>query len=213
LGIRTDIISGVHLEVGVSAEAGMGLHEGTPTTKEQVTWRDDNGDGLVQATEIRVIPGSSATPSAPFSRFAMGGDARLTIHVGPLGDLALRGEIVRAKNLDRGLEYADPIAAGYDLRELGFYLGATQEITDWVVVGARYDRYNPDQDASDRLAVNVVPVDRSYSTWAFMAMVRYKKARLVAEYDKNGNALGRDATGAPTTLRSDTFTLRGQMVF
>ena len=63
LGLRAEIIPGIRLEMGVSAETGAGFHKGTPTTKDQVVWRDDNGDGLVQATEIRVIPGVSATPS------------------------------------------------------------------------------------------------------------------------------------------------------
>src|SRR5262249_28002384 len=152
---------------GVSAETGMGFHEGTPTTKDQVVWRDDNGDGIVQATEVGVVPASSATPSETFRRFALGADARLIVRVPLLGALTLRAEIVRAQNLDRGIEYADPVGAGHDLRELGWYAGALQELTPWAMIGVRYDQYDPDQDASEREAVRVVPVDRTYSTWAF----------------------------------------------
>jgi len=213
LGMRTDLGAAIRWEAGVSAETGMGFHEGTPTTKDEVVWRDENGDGIVQATEIQIIPGSSATPSQTFRRFAVGADARLTLHLESVGDLALRAEIVRGQNLDRGVEYADPVGAGHDLREFGWYVGLTQELTAWAMIGARYDRYNPDQDASEQRAIILVPSDRTYSTWALMGMLRYKRARLVVEYDRKGNALGRDASGAPTTLRADALTLRGQIVF
>ncbi len=213
IGTHARIADGVRLELGVSGDSGLGFHEGTPTTKDQLVWRDENGDGLVEPTEIQVIPGSAATASQVFRRFAIGADARVTVRLPILGDLALRAEIARGQNLDRGIEYADPVGAGHDLRELGWYVGATQELTRWVMVGVRYDTYNPDQDASEQLAADLVPIDRSYSTLAIMAMFRHGGARLVLEYDKNGNALGRDASGAPTTLEDDALTLRGQVTF
>jgi len=213
LGTHTEIAPSVILDLGVSADTGNGFHEGTPTTKDQLVWRDDNGDGIVQATEIQVIPGSSATPSQQFHRFALGGDARLLIRFAPHAELNLRAEVVRASNLGRAIEPADPIAAGRDLREFGWYLGATQEITAFSLVGFRYDRYNPDQDASERRAVQVVPRDRSYSTLAPLAMLRYDNARLAIEYDVNRNSLGRDVNGAPTNLKSDGVTVRAQVQF
>jgi hypothetical protein len=213
LGTHVDVVEGVRFEMGVSADTGLGFHEGTPTTKDQLVWRDENGDGLVEPSEIQVIPGSAATPSQQFRRFAIGGDARIIVRVPRLGDLAVRAEVVRAQNLDRGIEYADPIGAGHDLRELGWYVGVAQEVTPWAMFGVRYDRYNPDQDASEGLAANLVPVDRTYTTLALMAMLRFEGARLLVEYDKNDNALGRDASGAPTTLKDDALTLRGQVRF
>lgn len=213
LGTHAEITPEVVLDLGVSADTGNGFHEGTPTTKDQLVWRDDNGDGIVQATEIQVIPGSSATPSQQFRRFALGGDARLGIRFAPHAALNLRAEIVRASNLDRGIEPADPVSAGRDLRELGWYLGATQEITAFGLVGIRYDRYNPDQDSSEQRAVQVVPRDRSYSTCALLAMLRYDDARLAIEYDINRNALGRDANGAPTNLKGNALTIRAQVRF
>ncbi|HTQ05004.1 MAG TPA: hypothetical protein VMI54_14165 [Polyangiaceae bacterium] len=213
LGARAELVSGVVLDAGVSAERGMGFHEGTPTTKDQLTWRDDNGDGIVQATEIQVIPGSSATPSELFRRFGVGLDARLALALARDFGFELRAELMRAENLDRGLEPADPIGAGYDLREFGYYVGATQELTRFALVGLRYDRYDPDEDARELRALNVVPRNRSYSTLALLAMLRYDGARLSVEYDRNGNALGRAADGSPTTLASDTLTVRAQARF
>jgi hypothetical protein len=213
IGAHVEPLPGVRFDAGISGDTGLGFHEGTPTTKDVLVWHDDNGDGIVQATEIGVIPGSSATPSQQFQRFAVGADARLAIRVPLLGDLAIRAEVVRGKNLDRGIEYADPIGAGHDLREVGWYAGVTQELTRWGVVGVRYDQYDPDEDASEQSAANVVPVDRTYRTLALMGMLRYESGRLVLEYDHNGNALGRDANGSPTTLRDDVLTLRGQVTF
>ena len=52
--------------------------------------------------------------------------------------------------MDRGLFVADPIAAGVDQRELGFYAGVVQEICHYGVVGLRYDMYDPNSDALDK---------------------------------------------------------------
>lgn len=213
VGTHTEIVPGLALDLGVSADTGHGFHEGTPSTKDVLIWRDDNGDGVVQATEVQVIPGSSATASQEFSRFAVGADARVGVHLRHGYGFDVRAEIVRASNLDRGLEPADPVGAGHDLRELGWSLGATQEITEFGLIGLRYDRYDPDQDAREQSAAQVVPRDRSYSTLALLAMLRYGRARLSFEYDLNRNELGRDASGAPTNLKSDAATLRGQVVF
>jgi hypothetical protein len=125
----------------------------------------------------------------------------------------LRGEITRASNLDRGVVVADPVASSRDLREVGWYVGASQEITRWAQVGIRYDRYNPDSDATEREPFALVPVDRTFSTWSFMAAGRVPFGRLVAQYDHRSNALGRDVAGRPTTLADDSFTLRAEARF
>ena len=213
LGVDVEVVPGVRVEAGVSAETGTGFHPGTAASKDTLVWQDQNGDGLVEPNEIIAIGGTPATPSRQFQRFALGGDVRLRVQLAPLCELTLRAEVVRAQNLDRGLEVADPVGAGRDLREVGWSIGATQEVTSWAMLGARYDRYNPDDDANRQAPLQVVPVDRTYSTLALMVMARYETARLVAEYDFRGNALGIGANGAPTTLASDTFTLRAQVTF
>jgi len=213
LGVTATLVPMVDIDLGVSADTGSGFHEGTPTTKDQLIWRDDNGDGIVQATEVQIIAGSSATASQQFHRFALGGDARIAIRWTQNGETEVRAEVTRASNLDRGLEIADPVGAGHDVRELGWYMGVTQELTSWGLVGIRYDRYDPDQDAREQQAAQVVPRDRSYSTVALLALLRYDTARLSFEYDVNRNALGREASGAPTNLKSDAFTARAQVQF
>jgi hypothetical protein len=213
LGVALEIAPGVRFEAGISADAGTGFHPGTPATGSVLVWQDQNGDGIVEPNEITAIGGTSATASQEFRRWAIAGDARLSVPVGPLGDLSLLTEVVDGQNLDRGLEVADPIGAGHELREVGWYVGATQELTKWAMIGARYDRYDPDRDASQQRALNLVPASRSYSTLALMGMVRYESARLVVEYDSNTNPLGIGANGAPTTLADNALTLRGQLVF
>jgi hypothetical protein len=213
VGIDVTVARGLRLRAGVSGDAGTGFHPGTPTTKDVVAWQDANGDGVVQPNEITVIPGSAATPSQTFRRFALGGDVRLAADIPVLGELTLRAEAVSASNLDRGLEVADPVATGRNLREIGWSIGVTQGITRWATIGARYDRYDPDADASQQRGASLVPVDRTYSTWALMAMARYGNQRLLLEYDINTNPLGVSASGSPTTLADDALTARAQLVF
>ena len=213
LGVDFEIAPGVRFQAGVSGDTGTGFHPGTPATKNVLVWQDQNGDGLVEPNEIAAIGGSPATPSQVFHRFALGGDARLIVRFAPLGDLSLRAEALNALNLDRGLEVADPVGAGHDLREVGWSGGATQEVTRWAMVGARYDQLQPGRRRQPRARGQPVPIDRTYSTLALMAMLRYQGARLLLEYDINRNPLGIGANGAPTTLADNALTLRGQVVF
>ena len=199
---------------GVSALYGTGFHSGTPATKDTLVWRDSNQDGAVQVSEITVIAGQAALPSKNFNRWAVGGDLRLTLEIFPVGQMMLYGELTYAANLDRNIVIADPISAQRTLRELGFYVGITQELSPWAAVGLRYDRYDPDRD-SNRLQNGIqVPNDMTYSTWAVAAALRYPNyGRLIFEYDHNTNALGRTPAGLPTTLADDTFTIRAEVKF
>lgn len=204
----------VTVEGGVSGLSGRGFHRGNPATTDVIQWQDANADGVVDnPTELNIIPGAPATPSESFKRFAVGADLRVSVRVPILGALRLRGEIVRGSNLDRGLYVSDPVAATRDLRQLGWYVGGSQEITRWAEVGVRYDRYDPDSDAREQEPFAVVPRDLSQSTLAVSAIARLWVVRLMAEYDHRNNALGRDASGRPTTLADDSFTLRSEMRF
>ncbi len=213
IGVDVAIAEPVRIQVGVSALSGQGFHKGTPSTKDVLVWRDANEDGLVGITEIQVIPGAAATPSESFHRFALGADLRLLARIPRLGELCVYGEIARAGNLDRGLEPADPVGLGRDLRELGFHVGLTQEITQYAMIGARYDRYNPDTDASEQRGASRVPRDSTYATLAVAAALRVSPGRLILEFDHNDNALGRSVDGAPTTLADDALTIRGEVTF
>jgi hypothetical protein len=213
IGASEEIIDGLRLDAGFSGLNGRGFSKGNPQTKDQLVWRDQNEDGQVTATELQVLPGSPATPSQGFRRFALGADVRVHVAMPVLGELVLRAELVRAKNLDRGTFVADPIVSSRDLRETGWYVGFSQEITRWGMIGVRYDTFDPDADARDQRPFALVPKDSSLSTWAFMGALRYKKARLIAEYDHRTSSLGRDTTGAPTTLEDDSFTLRAVVGF
>jgi hypothetical protein len=213
VGVDFEIVRGVRLLAGASALTGTGFHPGTPATKFQVIWQDQNGDGMVEPNELTVVGGQAATASQEFHRWAIAGDVRLVVSLPRLGDLALRAEVVDAVNLDRSLEVADPVGAGHDLREIGWYVGATQELTKWGMVGVRYDAYNPNSDASQQRAITLVPINRSYTTRAFMAMARYRGSRLLLEYDINTNPLGIGSNGAPTTLADNALTVRAQVSF
>jgi hypothetical protein len=214
LGVDAFIASRVRVNAGASSLTGTGFHPGTPATKDALVWRDQNEDGIVQLSEIQVIPGRAATPSQNFRRFAVGADGQIGVAVPHLGNSVLFGEVVWAANLDRGLRPADPIASGRDLREFGWVVGASQEFTRWAALGVRYDYYNPDVDAYRQAPTLLVPRDVSFSSWTFtLSWGGLAHDRLVLEYQHNRNALAVAADGAPTTLAADTLTLRGQMVF
>lgn len=214
LGVDSAVTRRVQVQAGMSAVYGTGFYTGTPATKNTIVWNDTNNNGQVDPTEVMGIAGQPAVAPKTFNRYALGGDLRVVAEVPRVGVLAVYGELVWATNLDRGLLPADPVGVGRDLRELGWYIGVTQEIRHLVAVGVRYDRYDPDADAREQVGANLVARNLTFSTLAVVVGVLYHQyGRLTLEYDRNGNGLGRDASGAPATLGSDVVTLRGQVVF
>lgn len=202
------------VEAGVSALAGSGIHPGDPPIKEGLQWVDDNNDGLVNAnTELRVVRGSPGTPSETFDRQAIGGDLQLHWCFCKIGNGTAFAEAVIATNLDRGIIYADPIAASRDLRHFGFAVGFVQNITRHAMVGARYDRYNADRDRTERVGLPIVGVDQVFSTLSILAAGTWKEARFAVQYDHERNPFGRDDTGLPITREADRLTLRAQVGF
>jgi hypothetical protein len=204
-----------HLDAGVSAITGKGLHPGTPATKDDFEWVDENQDGIIQTTELTVIPGTPGTPSETFSRNALGADVTANWFACGVGPGAGYFEVALASNLDRGLIYADPKDANTnrDLRHLGFALGAVQSVGDHAQFGVRYDRYNADRDAFEREGIPIVGISRIFSTVSVMAAARWHDARLLVQYDHERNPFGRADNGMPTTRSADRISLRAQVGF
>lgn len=199
--------------VGVSAVTGRGLHAGTPPTKDSLQWRDENQDGIIQVTELVDVPGSPAIPSQTFSRNALDLDATVHWCLRELGQGQLEFEGAIAKNLDRDVVYADPIARSRDVRELGFSLALEQDLGPFALAGVRYDRYDADRDAIERAGVATVYTHEVFSTFSIMASARLHTARLIGQYDHATNPFGRADNGEPTTRRADTLTVRAQVEF
>lgn len=214
LGVDARLGGRGQLRAGASGLYGTGFSPGSPATKDTLSWRDDNEDGLVQQSEIIAVRGQAAVPSQNFTRDALGLDLELTLRVPVVGELQLAGEIIWARNLDRGIAPADPIGAGRDLRELGYYVGVTQQLTPYAQLGLRFDSYDPDADRQEQLGVQAVPVSAAYATLTVAAAALHPRyGRLSIEYQHNRNALGRSASGFPTTLGRDAVLARAQVTF
>ncbi len=196
---------------GISATRGKGFHAGTDATNTTLQWVDINGDGIVEASELVPVLGRAATPSQDFDRWAVGADLRAHFR-SPLGVTKIYGEIIAASNMDRAMFVADPILTGVDQRELGFYAGVVQEIGPYGVVGFRYDFYDPNSDAFDKRAARLIPYSEAIKTFSpLVGLAIPDRARLVFEYDAIKNALARDASGVPTNLKDNVFTVRLQV--
>jgi hypothetical protein len=213
VGIETPITPAVWVAGGFSGLSGKGFHAGTQATKSTVQWNDLNGNGVLDPGETVVIPGASAVASQNFSRFGYGGDLRIGVNEPSLGATVLYSEIYWAKNLDRGILPADPVSFGRDYRELGLYVGITQDVGPHAQAGIRYDFYNPDADSVNTVMGATTPAALAYQTLAFAAALRATSGRLIAEFDLNRNHNGRDLQGNPTNLAADAFIIRGEVSF
>jgi hypothetical protein len=197
---------------GVSYYRGQGFHAGTLATKNSLGWKDLNQNGNVDPNEVVGLPGVAATPSQRFRRWALGADLRLGLRT-PIGWSTVFGELVIATNLDRGLFVADPISSQGDVRELGYMLGLSQEVTPYAVVGFRTDYYDPNADLFEKRAGKLLPLSQRIRVFSpLVGLVLPDRARLLFQYDIQDNLLARDSRGVPTRLPNNQLTLRLQVI-
>jgi hypothetical protein len=212
--VAGELTRNVHVSVSGALLLGTGFHRGRLQSKDTLVWNDENQDNFVQTTELAVVAGAAAEPSKNFSRHAIAGDVQLVTRVPVLGETHANAEVVFAENMDRNLFPADPVSQGRDVRELGVAVSLQQRITRFGELGVRFDYYDPDFDANERQGVALVPYDASFTTWTFTGAVYVAPGgRIAFEYNRRQNPLGRDDNGTPTTLASDSCTVRAQLSF
>jgi hypothetical protein len=209
---------GLRLRAASSLLWGEGLSLGTVPTKDVLIWRDVNEDGLVQQSELGALRGAAARPSEAFRRWGVGADLVAELPIGALGPLALQLGWALASNLDRGVAPEDPIALGRDQRSSGWSVALLQTLGAHARLGARLDRYVPNLDALDRQGGVLVLAPGAFLTATFTGELRAELpggalGRLVLEYQRRDNALGRDAAGLPTRLADDVLRLRAEVAF
>jgi hypothetical protein len=204
---------GFTITAGVSALTGRGFHPGAPATKDEIIWVDANENGLIESTELQVLDGDPATPSEGFDHDGLGVDVGGTWWLPGLGWGRAAAELVVATNLDRGLLVGDPLEQSRDLRELGWHVEVEQQVRPWARLGVRYDRYQPDRDASEVSGLELVGVDPTWSTWSAVAALQDGESRLSVGYDHERNPLGRGEDGRPATRSADRVTVRAQVGF
>jgi hypothetical protein len=210
-GAETQPARDVGVSGGVSFLGGSGFHAGTQATKATLQWQDTNQNGVVDPGEILGVPGQAATPSKTFPHWALGVDLEVRVRT-PIGRALVYGEAYVGSNLDRGLFVADPVAAGTNIREIGWYVAYVQEITRYGLVGLRVDAYNPNGDATTQLGGALLPLDQTITTWSpLVALVLPDRARLLLEYDHILNHEGIDWRGVPADLPKDQWALRLQV--
>jgi hypothetical protein len=203
----------VQVTGGTSFLTGTGLHAGSDATPGSVLWRDLNENSAVDSGELTAIPGRAATPSVTFRYWAVNVDLGVRVRT-RLGWSQLYGEVTLANNLDRGVFPADPIAAGADIRHLGFNVAFTQEITRWAVAGFRYDYYDGNSDFLVTQQGRFVPASLVVQTLSpVVGAVLGSHARVLFQYDAIFDSLGRDARGVPTDLANNQWTLRAQVEY
>lgn len=212
VGAEVSPLPWLSLRLGASVLNGKGFHQGTDATKNTVVWKDANEDGVINVGELQPVPGTAATPSSNFNRWAVGGDLGVAFK-SSLGWTRIDAEVQAGSNMDRGLFIADPTLTGIDTRELGFMIGLSQEIFEYGVVGFRFDSYDPNGDSQDSRGGKLLPYSQTIRTFSPVVGVVLppNRARFLFQYDIIKDKLGRDAQGVPTDLKNDAFTLRLQV--
>jgi hypothetical protein len=212
LGADVDVNDTMRVAGNISTLKGTGFHAGRQAIKGGVGWSDSNEDGIIQAgTELIPIPSRAERPGETFNRWAVGADLQVEFET-KLGLTQIYGEFILAQNMDRALYVSDPVVTGVNQRMFGFYAAVVQEITPYVLVGFRYDQYEPDSDLMETRAGRIFPFDQRIQT--FSPLVGFQipgRARLMFQYDLIDDFFGRDPLGVPTNLRNNAWTMRLQV--
>ena len=196
---------------GTSFAYGKGFHAGQSAGKPSVIWTDSNEDGTHQPGEFVGVPGSAATPSENFERWAIGLDLGLSL-TSKLGSSHLYSEVFVASNYDRGYAPSDPVGSGVDARQLGGYVALSQELLRYGVVGFRASYYDPNSDIIEVRGGRALPKTQTVKTFSpLIGFVLPDRARLLLQYDFVRDYLARDAVGVPADAKNDQFTARLQV--
>lgn len=211
--LGAEVAFGEKLELGggTSFAFGKGFHAGQDAGKSTLIWRDLNEDGTQQPGEFFGIPGSAATPSENFERWAIGLDLGVSFQ-SFLGLSQLQAEAFVASNYDRGFSPSDPVVTSLDVRQAGGFVALTQELTRYGIVGFRASLYDPNSDVIETRANKPLPKTQTVRTFSpLVGLVLPERARLLFQYDFIRDYLARDAVGVPTDADNDQWTLRLQV--
>jgi hypothetical protein len=201
------------VEGGASFLTGRGFHAGSDATKSVLQWDDSNADGVINAGELVAVAGRSAVPSQSYKHWAVGLDLAFELKT-KFGLSRLYGEVTLASNLDRALYVGDPVALGYNVRELNWYAAFIQDLTQWGFAGMRVERYDPNSDFTDSRRGKSIPTNASLLTVSPIAGARWPGyGRVTFEYDVVRDKLGRSTNGVPQDVKNNQWTLRFQGEF
>ncbi|HEY3255373.1 MAG TPA: hypothetical protein VGJ91_15550 [Polyangiaceae bacterium] len=210
VGVAVNVKPTLKVSGGVSVLNGQGFKAGSDATKNTIVWRDIDENGQFSLGEFQGVPGVAAVASKNFDRWLVGADLAVELE-SKFGRSLIAGELSLGSNMDRNVFIADPVTAGVDQRELGYYIAVVQEFPQGPIAGLRFDSYNPNSDFLDSQAGKLIPTSQTVRT--FSPLVGFQvphRARLVFQYDFVHDALARDAAGVPTDKKNNTWTLRLQ---
>jgi hypothetical protein len=217
VGVAVDFPHETQITGGASILNGKGFRPGTDPTKNTVAWRDNLVENsLLEPSELIGVPGTAGTPASNFSRWLVGADLGFEF-ASSLGQTHIFGEMSVASNMDRNVFIADPVTAGYDIRELGYYAQIYQELKlpqlapVEPILGFRYDFYDPDSDVLEQRSGRTLPLTESVTTYAPLIGVQVAhRARLVGEWDIIRDSMARSTVGVPIDRKNNIVTIRLQ---
>jgi hypothetical protein len=131
------------LAVNVSGQWGEKLAT-TLQGANTVSGMDTNGDMKISGDEITLTPGASLV-TRRFGLWRLGADAQFYYDIAGVGGLALKGEVVIAKDTNKSFRGL-PADSCRDVKTYGWILTATQNIGDHFGIAARLDQYDRNRD-------------------------------------------------------------------
>jgi len=217
VGVAVELPPETLISGGASILNGRGFRPGTDPTKNSVAWRDNLVENsLLEPSELIGIPGAAATSAVNFTRWLVGADLGLEF-ASALGRTHLFGELSVGSNMDRNVFIADPVTAGYDIREFGYYAEFYQELKlaslapVQPIVGFRYDYYDPDSDVLEKRSGRTLPLTESVTTYSpLLGLQVTDHTRLIGQWDIIKDSLARNTVGVPVDRKNNIVTIRLQ---
>jgi hypothetical protein len=210
VGVDAPVGKDLSLVGGGSFAVGKGFHAGQDAGKPSLTWKDANGDGVVQPNEITGVAATAAVPSQNYQRWALGLDLGATLTT-ELGRTHVYGEAFVASNFDRGYVVSDPIVTGGDAKQASAVLAVTQELTPSFIVGLRGSIYDPNTNLFGSRAGKSPRNQNVRVLSPLVGFILPKRARLLFEYDFVRDHQATTSTGSLKDADNDQWTVRLQV--
>ncbi|MCJ7458675.1 MAG: OprO/OprP family phosphate-selective porin [candidate division Zixibacteria bacterium] len=122
------------VDFGLSGYWGKVYFPGSAAVSGVTIWYDANGNGIIDAGEIKTSAPRAAVPAVEKDKIRYGADAQVYLDFLPLGGTGIRGEYYQAKDNDKD--------------ERGWYFWVSQNIFTRFGAAARYDYWDPNTDSN-----------------------------------------------------------------
>jgi hypothetical protein len=176
------------------------------------TGTDVNGDGRLSSSELSLVSGMPPTYER-YSRLRLGADAQLYVDVAAIGGLALKGEIIWARDSSMDFGGGLPEDPCRNETSLGWYVTAVQNLGDHLAAVIRVDQFDRNSGVAEGCSASILSAaaaDKVTTLGGGILVHASANLRATLVYE---HPIEQEVGAVNNVLANDTFTAQLQTKF